>query len=96
MNCHIKENTAGHFDICGVRGLGITGSNLENMSVADSAVIISLTDCGEVVVETAVETNLELYFGVRRKSVRNCLDFSNGVVNGLFAENVLARVYCFD
>ena len=96
MNCHIKEDSARNLDVCGVRRLGVARCDFENVSVADSAVVICLADCGKVVVKAAVEAYLELAFGVSFKRFGNLFDFCNRVVNGLFAENVLACVDGFD
>lgn len=92
MDHHIIEDTAGNSDI-GSRGrLRVAGGNDNNVGIANGAVLDSVSHRLVVVVEAAVEADLELDTLLFDLS-EEVFDLGNVIVNGLLAEYMLASLY---
>ena len=91
MDGHIQEHTAGNCNVCRTGGLGIAGSNLDDVGITDSACCHNVLNSLEVVVESAVETNLIFDVGTFQ-SFHNLFDLLDVVVDGFLTENVLASL----
>ena len=95
MDGHIHEDAARYLDVLDWRRLRVARGDLDDLLFADLTRLYGLVDGTEVVVKAAVEANLILLAGLLDNS-EDFLDLLDIVVDGLLAEDVLARAQRLD
>ena len=89
MDCHIEEHTAADCRILRLGRLRVSRCDFDDVNISDFTFVDHCSDIGKVMVETAVETDLEFYSafldGINYRS-----DFFGSQVNGLLTENMFA------
>src|SRR5208282_1326052 len=86
---HVQEDSARYGHVGRRGGSGVAGGDLDELRRPDGARLHEIADLAEIVVETAVESDLKQDARLL-DGVEGGMDLRDGQVDGLLAEDVLA------